>query len=109
MPSAPVVLGSAQGLLFAALIDVGVAGVLAWLALLGSLLLRVLAALVREPSWLRFGVAAAAVATVGGSLVSGDRLELHTWVVLGLALAVSLRPAAGGPGGAGAHGSPDPA
>jgi len=109
MPSAPVVLGSAQGMLFAALIDVGVAGVLAWLALLGSLLLRVLAALVREPSWFRFGVAAAAVATVGGSLVSGDRLEVHTWVVLGLALAVSPRPAAGGPGGAGAHGSPGPA
>jgi hypothetical protein len=88
-PSAPVVLGSSQGILTAALVDVGLVGALAWVAFLTACLRPVLRALVRSPSPLSLALAVASLAAVGGGLVSGDRLEIQIWLVLGLALAVS--------------------
>lgn len=87
--STPVVLGSAQGLLPAALIDAGLLGALAWIALVIACLTAILRRLVRQPSGLHLGLAVASLVAVGGGLVSGDRFEMQIWVVLGLALAAT--------------------
>lgn len=85
----PLVLGSAQGLLPAALIDAGLVGALACLGFIVACLALVMGGLARSPSGLRLGVTVAGLVAVGGGLFSGDRFEMQTWVVLGLALVVA--------------------
>lgn len=87
--SAPVVLGSAQGLLPAALIDAGLLGVSAWIAFVVASLLPILRGLSHSPTNLQLGIAVACLIAAGGALVSGDRFEIQVWVVLGLALATT--------------------
>lgn len=84
--SAPIVLGSAQGLLTAALVDAGLVGALAWLAFLVACVMSLVRGLSRSPSGLRLAVVAASLVAVAGALVSGDRFEIQTWLILGLAL-----------------------
>jgi len=89
--TAPLVLGSAQGLWAASLIDTGLLGLTAWLATLGGLFAVALRALLgrAEPfAWAAF--AAAGIATLLGQ-AAGDRLDLKVWLLLGLMMAVSLR------------------
>lgn len=92
--SGPVVLGSAQGLLTAALVDAGILGLLAWLALLAAVGVLAASGSVDRPSPMRAGLVAAVLAALGGALVSGDRLEVQTWLILGLATAAAVPKAA---------------
>lgn len=92
MRSAPVVLGSAQGLLPSALVDAGIVGALAWMGFLTACLASIVLGLARRPTCPRLGVAVASLVAVGGGLVSGDRLEMHIWVILGFALALNADP-----------------
>ncbi len=87
--SAPVVLGSAQGLLPSALVDAGIVGAFAWIAFLTAFLAPILLGLVRRPTGPRLGVMVASLVAIGGGLVSGDRLEMQIWIVLGLGLALT--------------------
>lgn len=91
--SAPVVLGSAQGLWGAALLDAGLVGLAAWALTLGCLFLAGAGALRRGAGPLAWAtVAAAAIATLVG-LIVGDRLDSKVWLLLGLVAALSV-PAA---------------
>lgn len=87
-PGSPA-LQSAQGLWAASLIDAGLIGLGMWLVLLGAALATALAAALRRPTVLVAGVALAALAAVAGSQLAGDRLDLRTWLLLGLALAAA--------------------
>ena len=89
-PNAPIVLGSAQGLWAAALIDTGLIGLLSWIALLGSLVLLAGEILIRRMNYLSLGIFCAALTALMLGNLSGDRLDLQVWVVLGLAIAATL-------------------
>jgi hypothetical protein len=94
-------LQSAQGTWAASLIDAGVVGFGAWILLLGSAVGFVVVALARRATPLTLGTAAAAVAATMGNEITSDRLDLRTWLLLGLALATALaygRPEAGNAG-----------
>jgi len=88
--SAPVVLGSAQGLLPAALIDAGLLGALAWVALMVACIVPIVRGAFRRPDALRLGVLVAGLVAIGGAQVSGDRFETQTWLVIGLALTATV-------------------
>ena len=81
---APVVLGSAQGLWAAALIDVRLVGLAAWAALLGGLFALGIRAFMGAPSWRSVAIVGAAAAAVVLGQVAGDRLELRVWLLLGM-------------------------
>jgi hypothetical protein len=90
--AAPRVLGSAQGVWAAALLDAGLVGLAAWLAALVGLFVVALRSLLgrAEPlAWAAF--AAAGIATLLGQ-VAGDRFDLKVWVLLGLLAAASQPP-----------------
>jgi O-antigen ligase len=88
------VLVSAQGAWSAALLDAGILGFGAWVYLLGGIVVICATALVRHPDGIRTASVAALTAMVLGAQLSGDRLEIGTWLVVGFALAVaSLSPA----------------
>ncbi|MHB1243250.1 MAG: hypothetical protein ACYC1P_07625, partial [Gaiellaceae bacterium] len=87
-PSA-VGLQSAQGLWASSLIDTGVVGLGLWLALLGTFL-----ALAFREAWRWWSaenalLVLAAVAAVASALVAGDRLDLRTWLLVGIVAAAS--------------------
>lgn len=82
-PAAPGLL-SPQGLWAAALVDVGVLGLGCWLILLGGLTFYGLLGFLRSPTAARAGIAAAALVVLASALMAGDRVELRTWVILGL-------------------------
>lgn len=84
---APLVLGSAQGLWAAALIDGGLLMLMAWTFLLGILLLGVTRAGLSRPDPLSIGALAAAGVAVIAAQFAGDRLDVRAWLVLGLAAA----------------------
>jgi hypothetical protein len=88
----PVVLGTANGVLTAALLDGGVLAVSFWVLALGGVLLVGGRALVRNGSALLAAIFVAATAAVLGSLIEGDRLELRVWALLGLLAAASGLP-----------------
>jgi O-antigen ligase len=82
-------LQSAQGLWAASLVDAGLVGLGTWLLFLGGALALVFAKVLEAPMLIGSGFALAALAAVIGSQVSGDRLDLRVWLLLGLALAVT--------------------
>jgi hypothetical protein len=88
---APVVLGSANGVWAAALVDAGLVGLTLWLALMGTILALAVRGVLAAPNLLRVGLLCAAAVGVGASLVTGDRVELRVWIVLGLVLVATTR------------------
>ena len=86
---APTSLQSAQGVWAASLVDTGVAGLACWIVLLSSAGFFAVRAVTRSPSAMTWAVAAAAAAAIAGAQVTGDRLELRVWLVLGCGVAVA--------------------
>ena len=84
---------SAQGVWAAALIDCGVVGLGFWLLLLGGIVGRGLWSLVRRPSVQLAALTIAALVAVASALISGDRLDLRVWVLLGMLAAIVARAA----------------
>jgi hypothetical protein len=80
---------SAQGVWAAALIDAGALGLACWVLLVGGIVCYGFLSFVRDPTYVRGAVMVAALVAVASGLIAGDRLELRTWVALGLLLAVS--------------------
>jgi O-antigen ligase len=88
--SAPVVvLGSAQGIWAASLIDAGVLGLLAWLVMFGVVFYYIGSAAMRSRSRMNWAAMLAALVAVLAGEVGGDRLDLHVWVLVAFALVVS--------------------
>jgi O-Antigen ligase len=103
------VLGTANGIWAAALLDGGVLAFSAWLLTLGGLLLVGAQAVLRRADTLVLGIFVAATAAVLASLDQGDRLDLQVWVLLGLLAAASrMGRAQGGEDHGKADQSPDP-
>ena len=91
VPGAPVVLGSAYGVWGSALLDAGIAGLAAWILLLGSLFALALRALLRGVRPLAWGaVSAAAIAVILGDTF-GDRFDPKVWLLLGVMAATCER------------------
>lgn len=86
---APLVLGSAQGLWAAALVDGGIIEFLAWAAFFVVLLVWLGKRTLRRPAPLALAALAGAVVYIVLAQVSGDRLDIEVWFGLGLALAAS--------------------
>lgn len=82
-------LQSAQGIWAASLVDAGVAGLACWIALFLGAGWAVLRAVGHRPSAFTWAVAAAALAAAAGAEITGDRLDLRVWLLLGFALAVA--------------------
>lgn len=95
-PSA-VGLQSAQGLWASSLIDAGIIGLGLWLVLLGTSLALALGEVWRRRSAANALLLLAAAAAVCSALVAGDRLDLRTWLLVGIVAAAgsSGLPAAG--------------
>jgi hypothetical protein len=92
----PLVLGTAEGLWSAALLDGGVLAFSSWVLFLGGYLVFGGRGLYRAPEPLMFGLFAATATAVLVSQVGGDRLELRVWLLLGcLAAACGLSQAHG--------------
>jgi hypothetical protein len=89
VPSSPLVLGSAYGVWAASLIDAGVFGILAWIALFGAVLYYAVSAAIRAASPFLWAAVAAALASILASQVGGDRLDFRVWLLLALALVAS--------------------
>jgi O-antigen ligase len=89
LTSAPVVLGSAQGIWSASLVDTGVLGLLAWIAMFAAVFYSTIATAIRVASPLLWAALLAALVAVLTSEVGGDRLDLHVWVLIAFALVVS--------------------
>jgi hypothetical protein len=86
---APVVLGSAQGIWAASMVDAGVIGFCAWLALFGSLL-----ALGARATWCDRGprllmILWAAMTAIVMAQCTGDRVDCRAWLALGALAAAS--------------------
>jgi O-antigen ligase len=84
-----VVLGSAQGIWAASLIDAGVLGLLAWLVMFGAAFYYIGSAAMRIRSKMLWAAMLAAVVAVLAGEVGGDRLDLHVWVLVAFALTAS--------------------
>lgn len=84
------VLGSAHGTWAAALLDAGALGLGAWVYLLVGIVALCAAALVRRPGALHAASFAALIAVILGAQISGDRLQIGAWLVIGFALAVAV-------------------
>ena len=82
-------LESAQGLWAASLLDAGIIGFGLWLVFFGTVLAFALQGVRRHRTALAVGVFLAALAAVLEAQISGDRLDLRVWLLLGLALAVA--------------------
>lgn len=102
-PGATAGLQSAQGLWAAALIDVGVLGLAAWIAFVVLALARAVTALQVGPLWLRVGALTAALTAVLSAQITGDRLDLWAWVLLGVAIALAAGHAGSAEAGEGDH------
>jgi len=89
LTSAPVVLGSPQGIWSASLIDTGVLGLLAWITMFAAVFYSTTATAMRVASPLLWAALLAALVAVLTSQVGGDRLDLHVWLLIAFALVVS--------------------
>jgi hypothetical protein len=85
----PLVLGTASGLWSASLLDGGVLAFSAWLGFLGAIVYAGARAVLRRPSPLVAAIFVAVVIALLGTEISGDRLDLRVWVLLGMLAAVS--------------------
>src|SRR5262249_40425966 len=83
-------LGTAEGIWAASLIDAGVLGLAAWLALFATIVFVTGRVLIRGPTTLRLATFAATLTALLGAQVAEDRIEMRIWVVLALALATAL-------------------
>ncbi|HVM68280.1 MAG TPA: O-antigen ligase family protein [Gaiellaceae bacterium] len=79
-------LQSAHGVWAAALLDAGVLGLGTLLVFLAAVLGVAAAAAVSRPGAVRLGIVVAAAVAVANAQITGDRLPLEAWVLLGLAL-----------------------
>jgi O-antigen ligase len=89
LASDPVVLGSAQGIWSASLIDAGVIGLLAWIVMFVAVFYSTISVAIQVASPLLWAAILAALVAVLTSQVGGDRLDLHVWVLIAFALVVS--------------------
>lgn len=80
------VLGSAQGIWAAALVDAGIVGLLAWLAVFVVAAGVAGRAVLAELDGLRLATAVALMLAMLTSLYAGDRLEPSAWLLLGLGI-----------------------
>lgn len=87
--TAPKVLGSAQGLWAASLVDGGLLGMMAWTFFLGGAATVLIRAALRRPDPLVVGLSTAATVGILAAQLAGDRLEMRAWLVLGLAMAAA--------------------
>lgn len=84
-PATPTALQSAQGIWAASLIDAGIVGLGLWTLLLSCIILLALSIVWRRPTAVTWAAAAAVAAAVAGALITGDRLDLRVWLLIGLA------------------------
>jgi hypothetical protein len=89
LASAPRVLGSAQGIWAASLVDAGVLGLLAWTMVFGAVFYYTGSVAIKAQSRLLWASLVAALVSVLASQVGGDRIDLRVWVLIGLALAAA--------------------
>jgi O-antigen ligase len=94
--SRPLVLGTANGLWAAALLDGGVPAFSFWLLVLGGFLLLSAREAIRRPTPLALTLLVATTTAVLLSQMSGDRLDLEVWALLGLVAATCGAPRADG-------------
>jgi O-antigen ligase len=88
--SAPVVvLGSAQGIWAASLVDAGVLGLLAWIVMFGAVFYHVGSVAMKVRSRMLWAAMLAALVAVLAAEVGRDRLDLHVWVLVAFGLLVS--------------------
>jgi hypothetical protein len=73
----------------ASLVDAGVVGLACWIVLLTSAGFVAVRAATRSPSAVTWATAGAAAAAIAGAQVTGDRLDLRVWLVLGFGVAVA--------------------
>jgi O-Antigen ligase len=85
------VLGSAQGIWAASLIDAGVLGLIAWAVFFGTVLHRSVGRAIRQNTGLVWWTALSATIAVAASQVGGDRVDLHVWVLIAVALVAGRR------------------
>lgn len=85
----PTPLQSAQGIWAASLVDAGILGVVAWIWFVLGALVACAQRLRAQPAAIAWPTFAAAVAALAGAQMTGDRLELRTWLLVALALAVA--------------------
>ena len=86
---APLVLGSAQGLWAASLIDTGLVGLFCWVAFFAAVAVMSARAIARWPSVMLGAAAASAAVAVALGNVAADRLDLRVWIALGLLAAAA--------------------
>jgi O-antigen ligase len=89
LASDPVVLGSAQGIWSASLVDAGVFGLLAWIVMFAAVFYSTISVAIQVASPLLWAAILAALVAVFTSQVGGDRLDLHVWVLIAFVLVVS--------------------
>jgi len=89
---APPVLGSAQGLWAATLIDGGIFGLAAWAAFLIAVLAAAVSSATRRPQPFSWGILTSGLVYLILGQVTGDRLDMQVWVLLGLVLATCGQP-----------------
>ena len=92
LPRETLVLGTAHGVLAAALIEVGLLGALLWVLLWVGAIVVAAKGLVMRPSALGIGVFAGGTAAILAAQIVGDRLEGRAWAFAALMLAVLALP-----------------
>ena len=86
---APIVLGSAQGLWAASLLDTGIIGLFGWMAFFAAVCAIAADAIARRPSAMLAAAASSTAIAVLLANMAGDRLDLRVWVVLALLAAAA--------------------
>jgi len=86
---APVVLGSAQGVWAASLVDAGILGLCAWAALFAAVLWRGVRSTWRERGLGRALILWSAATGAATAQFSGDRVDIRVWLALGVLAATS--------------------
>jgi O-Antigen ligase len=81
-------LQSAQGIWAASLIDAGVIGLGAWLLFLAGIVTYCFSMVRRRAGALTWATAAALTAAVASAQITGDRLDLRVWLLMGLTAAL---------------------
>lgn len=85
----PRVLGSSHGLWAASLVDGGVLAFGMWAAFLTAVLFAGARLLMRAPNFFTLALFASTCTAVAASQISGDRLDLRVWLLIGALLAAT--------------------